>query len=71
MEYLNATQSFAESTKDFARRLRKLYNAAGGELNNKKGDEMSENYLITTLEKGLQPEYSRLVLSRNLKTGMK
>jgi hypothetical protein len=67
MEYLNATQSVAESTKDFARRLRKLYNAAGGELNNKKGDEMSENYLITTLEKGLQPEYSRLVLSRNLK----
>ena len=28
---------------------------------------MSENYLITTLEKGLQPEYSRLVLIRNLK----
>ena len=40
MEYFSATQSLAESTKDFARRLRKLFNAAGGELNNKKGDEM-------------------------------
>ena len=40
MEYFSATQSLAESTKDFARRLRKLFNAAGGESNNKKGDEM-------------------------------
>jgi hypothetical protein len=67
MEYLNGTQSVAESAKDFARRLKRLYNAAGGELNDTKGEEMSEAFLITILERGLQPELAKLTLTRNLK----
>lgn len=68
MEYLNGTQSVAESAKDFARRLKHLYNAAGGDLNDIKGEEMSEAFLITILERGLQPDLAKLTLTRNLKS---
>ena len=68
MEYLNGTQSVAESAKDFARRLKRLYSAAGGDLNDIKGEEMSEAFLITILERGLQPDLAKLTLTRNLKS---
>jgi hypothetical protein len=55
MEYLNGTQSVAESVKDFARRLKRLYTAAGVDLTDTKCEEMSEAFLITTLERELQP----------------
>ena len=68
MEYLTGTQSVAESAKEFAKRLKRLYDAAGGDLNDTKGEEMSEAFLITTLERGLQPELAKLILTRNLKS---
>ncbi len=51
-EYFSATQSAGESATEFARRLYRLYELAGG-YTSRRNEELSEEFLIIRFEDGL------------------
>ena len=64
-EYFSATQSAGESATEFARRLYRLYELAGGDTS-RRNEELSEEFLIIRFEDGLETNLSGLAKSRNL-----